>query len=213
MTENGEISFREKWAALILAITALATAWSAYQASLWNGVQILKIAAAQSQETTGSQEALAENQQRTIDGIQVITIASALAEGRNATVDFMVPRIRADLRSVIQAWLDTDPIHNKNSPPHPLLMPEYTETIQKKFREHQAFLTNGFNTNMSEAQNAGDHGDGYVLLTVLFATVLFFAGISSTFHSHKIERILLFIATCILVVTLGMLWTLPVSAG
>ena len=146
-----------------------------------------------------------------MDGTQVLVIASALAEGKSATIEFFLPRMREDLRVVVQAWLDMDPLHNKDAPPHPLAMTQYKETILKKFEIRRAKLQEDFQKSMREAEASGSYSDNYVLLTVLFATVLFFAGIASTFHSPRVEKALLLVATMILSITMAMLVTFPIT--
>ena len=50
----------------------------------------------------------------------------------------------------------------------------------------------------------------YVLLTVLFATVLFFGGIGGTCQSRRLQLIALAISALLLVVTVLALGTLPI---
>ncbi|MFN8390130.1 MAG: hypothetical protein U0136_07575 [Bdellovibrionota bacterium] len=210
---NQSLSSLEKWAALVLAFTALATAWSAYQSSRWEGVQTFKLNEARTQQTLAEQEILKLNQRRSTDGMLVLTIAEALVEGRTNTIDYFVPRMRPELRAVLERWLALDPLHNPNAPAHPLVMPEYSDTILKEFQDREQSLRKSYQDNLTEAQNAGAVSESYVLLTVLFALVLFFAGISSTFRSSRIEGTLLLLGTVILLATLCMLAQYPVAAG
>src|SRR5213596_2648561 len=57
---------------------------------------------------------------------------------------------------------------------------------------------------------ANQFSDQYVLLTVLFATVLFFGGISGTFRSRRLQLTAFAIAVLLFVVTVVSLGTMPI---
>lgn len=206
-----ESKWTETWVAVLMSITALATSWSAYQANIWNGTQTFKLTDAEDVQIQQSEDLLASNQHKMMDGFLAISIATALAENRQRTVDFLVPRLRNELRVAVEAWIATDPVHNSAAPTSPLLMPEYTEHVLAKFAEKQASLKQNYKRSMKEAQDASQAGDNYVLTTVLFATVLFFGGIASTVKTNRAETFLLLIGTILLVATLAGLATFPIS--
>jgi hypothetical protein len=64
---------------------------------------------------------------------------------------------------------------------------------------------------MAEANHANQVSDRYLLLTVLFATVLCFVGMASKFDVPRVRITLLALASLILVVTLILLATYPVA--
>ena len=77
----------------------------------------------------------------------------------------------------------TDPRNNPDAPPHPFVLPEYTigqDSIASAERERSA-------TSWALARQYDAHGDRYVLLTVVFASVLFFAGISEKFDEDRVR--------------------------
>lgn len=61
------------------------------------------------------------------------------------------------------------------------------------------------------ARAANQRGDNYVLATVLFASVLFFAGISSKFDRNRERTALLVMGAVLLLVGIGVLATFPVE--
>lgn len=63
---------------------------------------------------------------------------------------------------------------------------------------------------LTSARHASDTSDSYVLLTVLYASVLFFAGIGGTLRSIRFRIALLVIATIQLLFPLAALLRLPV---
>ena len=60
------------------------------------------------------------------------------------------------------------------------------------------------------AEEANEHGDTYVLLTVAFASVLFFGGIGGSVQSRRLRIGLFVIALVLFIVTLITLGTMPV---
>ena len=194
-----------------MSLTALATAWSAYQSNIWNGIQVAALADSNEAETIAAKHLLQSNQHRMMDAYIVITISSALADGRKSTVDFLLSRLRDELRSPIAAWIAADPVHNASAVRSPLESAEYLQNVIGKYAEEQKRLLAVVEQRTGDARRAGRVGDNYVLLTVLFATVLFFGGIATTFRSPKVEAVLLAVATLILVGTLGALATFPVN--
>ena len=63
---------------------------------------------------------------------------------------------------------------------------------------------------MEAAQVANETSDRYVLLTVMFASVLFFGGISGTIESRLLWTSLLVIALISFLVTVSILGTMPI---
>jgi hypothetical protein len=62
-----------------------------------------------------------------------------------------------------------------------------------------------------EARTAGDRSDDYVLMTILFATVLFFAGISSKMDTARARVLLLGVGAVTLVVSGAVVLAMPKS--
>jgi hypothetical protein len=60
------------------------------------------------------------------------------------------------------------------------------------------------------ARQANQFSDQYVLLTVLFATVLFFGGVSGTLRSRRLQLTAFAIAVLLFVVIVVSLGTMPI---
>ena len=116
-----------------------------------------------------------------------ISYIEARSEGNKKLEDFLFSRFRPEAKTAIDAWLKTDPLNNPNAPPHPFRMAEYVQAEQQEARlqEERAGQL------LAAANEAKQTSDTYVLLTVLFASVLFFGGISGTFESaglaHRVK--------------------------
>jgi hypothetical protein len=193
---------------IVLAMTALGSTWCAYQSQLWNGVQIVRLSDAEiaSQEARGN--TLAALQRRTMDGLAVLHFMDALQRSDVKAVEAIRRRMPSPLREATEACLALDPLNNPEAP-GPLRMPQY-ELVEEQDAERahaRAVELRG------RAQQAGNNGDTYVLLTLLFASVLFFGGITGTFQSRRLRVGLAGIACLMFLATVGSLATMPVCRG
>src|SRR5438876_10407981 len=120
--------------------------------------------------------------------------------------DFLYQRFRPEMRKALDAWLKTDPLHNPHAPLTPFQMAEYVqpELLEAQRQQREAGKME------ATARQANQFSDQYVLLTVLFATVLFFGGISGTFRSRRLQLTAFAIAVLLFVVTVVGLGTMPI---
>ena len=114
--------------ALLLALVAVATAWSGYQAARWDGreAKLYGIAAhlrfdASALETRGGQE-------QVYDSTTLNAWLAAKLSGNEQLARFYARRFNPDYRPAFRAWLKTDPLHNARAPRGPIYMPEYHNT-------------------------------------------------------------------------------------
>ncbi len=112
-------------AVAILAVTALATAWSGYQASLWDGIQSSNYTQASAARTNAAQERTEANQFRIADLTIFENHVDALIDGDDELAEFYRQRFRDEFAVAYEAWIALDPLENTDAPASPLLMPEY----------------------------------------------------------------------------------------
>ncbi len=93
---------------------------------------------------------------------------------RGAVTGRHVQHFRPELRVAFDAWLAQDPLHNPAAAPTPLKMPQY----QPAEAANATRLEQHADKLLEDGTTARDRADEYVLTTVFFASVLFFAGIS-----------------------------------
>jgi hypothetical protein len=211
MTDDDRTSKRhnaiEIVATLLLALAAVATAWSSYQANRWNGEQVkagsrtngLRIEAARAQ---GLSEA--ETQ---VDVATFIAWSNAYATGDQPLQAFYETRFRADFRVAFDAWLATDPLHNPSAPLTPFKMTEYHPAS----RDEAARLDAASAASSEVVQRNVQRSANYVLAVVLFAVSLFFAGFSTKLRSWRLQVVLLTTGWLLFVGTVVWLATFPVS--
>jgi hypothetical protein len=165
----------------ILAIVAVATAWTGLQATKWDGRQSLLYG----QATRDRFEAEAAS---TLAGLQLSADASmftgwlqARAAGDTQLQAIYVRRFTPDYRAAYEAWLKTDPFVNPAAPPGPAAMPSYHNPSQDKANRLNAAAAATFD----QGTTARDNADRYVRDTVLFAAVLFLVAVAQRFKATR----------------------------
>jgi hypothetical protein len=194
--------------AVILSLATLTTTWCGYQARLWGDVQSAKQAAADTAERQAAEDTIVGLQLRTFDVLEMREYWAALRQKDTETRDAIFARMRPQLRKAIEASLAAGVLQNPEVA-GPLQRPEYVlteETSAKRLREEAGQLN-------SSAQVAGRASGSYVLLTLMFASVLFFGGITGTFTAPRVRIGLGCVALVIFMVTMTVLIGLPVCKG
>ena len=192
--------------AFLLSFATLASAWCAYQSSRWNGLQMLYFFDAnnaRSESIRKSNEAL---QFVTIDIGMFTEFITAYNEGNQQMMDFIMQRFRPEMKPAVEAWLATDPLNNYDAPPSPFAMKEYVSAAQTESDR----LLKVAEQNFQDAKKANQTSDNYVLLTVVFASVLFFCGISTNFESFPIRTALIVLAIIVYVIAFSILRNYPI---
>jgi hypothetical protein len=116
--------------------------------------------------------------------------------------------MRPELRKALEASLAAGMLTNPEVA-GPLQRPEYILTEEqdaKRLREEARQLH-------TAAQGAGQACSKYVLLTLMFASVLFFGGITGTFSSRRVRNGLGCVALVVFIITITFLIGLPVCNG
>ena len=201
---------RRRWveivSAIVLSVATTASAWCAYQATLWSGVQTFRLAAANKASRDASAANLAAMQARSFEGTMLIAYLEARTRGNKDLEKLLYDRFRPETRDALVAWLKTDPLHNPKAPLSPFKMKEYVQPEM----EEAAIQSKQFEEKHAAALEANHTSDAYVLQTVLFASVLFFGGICGTFDSYRLRVATLGISLALLSFTLIALATMPV---
>jgi hypothetical protein len=207
------VSLRERrneiFTVIVLAIAALATAWSGYQASLWDGIQSSDYTQASTSRTHAAQQRTSANQYRLADLSVFASYVDAVLIQNDAVADFYSERFRAEFRPAFDAWVALDPLNNPDAPATPLAMPEYQLAADHEADRLEARADSLF----EDGETANDISDIYTFTTLLFAAVLFFAAISERFDFHKARFILLALAVLGLIVGLGIAVGQPITSG
>ena len=161
----------------VLAIVALATAWSGYQAAKWDGHQSLDYGTATRLRVEANEAATLAGQQRLLDVSTFNTWIQAYQQRDHELADLYVRRFSPEYRVAFHAWLKTDPFSNPHAPAGPGFMPEYHNARS----DHAAELERQAATTFDAGTAARETADRYVRQTVLLAMVLFLVAVGQRF--------------------------------
>ena len=192
--------------AAILALAAVGTAWCGYQAARWGGKQAESFIEALAAQQNSIQQT---NQAVLVQSLHVdlfVEWASAVSQDNQQLANFLYERFSPVLKGATDAWLTLEPETNPNAPPSPFAMPEYI-LEQSEESEKLSIMAEEF---FEQATQANLTSDNYVLLTVIFATVLFFGGISGKFRTRVIDLTMLILAFVLFTVGMVVMLGYPV---
>jgi hypothetical protein len=172
-TPGGE-RILELGAVLLLSITAVATAWSGYQAARWSGEQAEHFAKASATRITAQSESTRAGQLRIDDLLLFNEWLDAHDAGDRDLAASYRRRFRPEFVPAYRAWLAQRHFTNPRAVPGPLYTAAYRPASLRRASEVNAMADDQY----KEGTQAKTNDDKYVLSTVFFAAVLFFAGIS-----------------------------------
>ncbi len=198
-----------RWAelivALILSATVVAAAWSAFQAGKWGGAMTVAFNEAAVNRTIAATDIAQASRDITGDRATFSSYVLALAGGQEAVAEILFEEFRDEVKPLITVWLAADPLNNP-AVPSPFDDPSYSvigtvEDAEVALDEAETFTT----IALEARSNVGN----YTLLTVVFAMVLFLAGLSRQFRSRPVSIALGVVSVVLLAAGLVALITLP----
>ena len=199
--------WQEGVATVLLVVAAVATSWSSYQATRWNGEQAAAAGRTNAIRIEASRaDGLAEAQTE-IDVATFIAWAEADVTGDRELATFVMDRFRAEFRPAFDAWTATAPLTNPDAPPTPFAMDEYRLESQQQADE----LDVRAEASAAEVRANIQRASNYVLTVVLYAVALFFAGMSTRVSAPRLRWVLTLAGCAVFLGTLGWIATFPVS--
>jgi hypothetical protein len=194
---------------VLLALATVATAWSGYQATRWSGAQAQAYSSANAARLESTRASNLANTQTSIDVATFIQWVDAYAHHNTALAAFYLDRLRPEFKPAVDAWIATKPLKNPDAPLTPFSMPQYRLAANVKAQRLDGVAA----AQADLAKTDNQRGDNYVLAVVLFATSLFFAGISTRLATRRSEAAILGLGCVLFVGALIWLATFPVSVG
>ena len=186
-----------------------ATAWSGYQASLWDGIQSSDYTQASGLRTRASLAHTEANQVRLADLSIFENYVDALIDGDAELTSFYRDRFRPEFEVAFDAWEAEDPLNNPDAPASPLGMDEYRLAQDDEYED----LTRQADATFERGEQANNYSDAYTATTLFFAASLFFAAISERFDYRRARIALLGMATIGLVLGFVVAVTQPITSG
>jgi hypothetical protein len=209
VTDARKRDWVEVGAAVLLAVAAVATAWSSYQATRWNGEQAKTSARVNKTRIDAARASDLANAQQQVDVETFMQWVDSFARGETELVTFYRERFRPEFKPAFNAWVATKPLKTKGAPLTPFAMPQYrlaARTEAHRLDETAEKLSAQVRRNIQRASN-------YVLGVVLFAVALFFAGISTKLTATGVRKVMLVIGYVIFLGAAAWIATSPVSVA
>lgn len=209
MTQSAGRDWVELAATVLLALAAVATAWSSYQAARWNGEQAKSSAAANKTRIEAARTAGLANAQTEIDVATFTQWVDAYAREERLLADFYFKRFRREFKPAVDAWIATRPLRNPDAPLTPFAMPEYrlaARTEAERLDGRAEELTAQVRRNIQRSTN-------YVLGVVLFAVSLFFAALCTKLAAPNLRKVTLALGALVFLGALVWIATSPVSVS
>lgn len=192
-------------AAILLALTALATAWSGYQASVWGGIQAASYTHSAVLRGKASQANDEIARSRLVDVALFTRWLEADAAHEQKLRAVYESHFRPEFRVAFERWRKNAAAQGGTSTPFD--PPGYASSGTKEAR--------GYETEAARALETGDRAnnlsDEYVYITVILATVMFFAGAVRPVIAPAFRTPVLAVATLLCIWALGQLITAPIA--
>jgi hypothetical protein len=204
----GKSDWIELVAAFLLALATIASAWSAYQATRWSGVQANSYSAASALRSESLRASSLANAQREVDVSVFVAWLQSLANEQPVLQAFYESRFRPEFKPAFEAWRSSVPA-GQIPDGSPFSRPEYVLAEQQKADDLQQQAEDAAAT----ARDANQTGDNFILIAVLMASVLFFAGVGTKFKGQWVRRVMITMAGVVFIVGLVAIASLPQNVG
>lgn len=196
-------------AGLILAVAAVIAAWSAYQNARWGGHQAAATSMAATLRTSAAQATSIAAAELDVDVQSFIAWLGAASAGDDAAAQAYRDRMRDAFKPVFDQWLLSAP-PGEIPAGSPIDTPAY-DAMASAGADLAVQANDLADQEIAKAAEANQTGDNFVLVTVIMAMVLFFAGIATRFGDRRVRRGLVALAGVLLVGGTLFMLSLPVS--
>jgi len=191
--------------AAVLAIVAIVTAWSGYQAAKWDALSAKQYSLALSTTILSQGKAALAGQDRLYDITTFNAWLDAKLADKEKLAAFYELRFRPEYATAFAAWMKLDPRNNPSAPPGPTFMAEYSDRNSLEAERLAEESKSHFEVAVSSRQT----GDRYVKVTVLLATILLLTALSQRFEQSGPRTVVLAMSAFMLMVSFFLLATFP----
>ncbi|HMG06534.1 MAG TPA: hypothetical protein VK581_13825 [Chthoniobacterales bacterium] len=187
MAENPAQSPRRKWiepvVALVMALTTLCTAWCSYQSAAWTRRSSALMNEYNALERRAALIDMQGNQALIVHSSMFMQLIAAQHDGNEKLAAFYAERFPPDVKKAYESWLAQKPFENPAADAHPFVPNLYQV---RGAAEAIAARTDAAG-RVAQARQAGNRSSQFLANTVLFATVLFFAGTAGKFEQPRVR--------------------------
>jgi hypothetical protein len=204
-TREGRAQWVEMVEALVLAIVAVATAWSGYQATKWDALSAKHYNLASRTTVVSQEKATLAGQDRLYDITTFNSWIAARLAGQEKLAAYYQRRFRPEYAVAFEAWMKLDPMNNPSAPPGPIFIPQYVNSHALESARIADEAKGYFEKGVAMREN----GDQYVKITVFLATVLLLTALSQRFAMVGPRVAVVAIAFTMLLLSMYWIWTFP----
>jgi len=187
MSETPAKSPRKKWiepvVAILMALTTLCTAWCSYESAAWTRRSNRLMNEFNARERSAALIDVQGNQALIVHSSMFMQLIAAQHAGNEKLASFYAERFPPDVKTAYDAWVAQKPFENRNADPHPFVPNLY----KVRGAEEAASARTEAAQRIIQARAAGNRSGQYLANTVLFATVLFFAGTAGKFEQPRVR--------------------------
>jgi hypothetical protein len=201
----------ELTAAVILALATIIAAWSAYQATRWGGEQATAANHAIALRTEAAEATTLNAEGAEIDTEFLTAWLILAAEGNELGMMVLEDRLRPEFKPAFGAWLELVPA-GEIPPGTPFALVEYEEYAGAA-RGQALDLNREADKATMTAAEANQTGDNFVLVAVIMASVLFFAGVGAKFRGRIVRVGMIIAAVAFFLGGLTFMLSLPQNVG
>jgi hypothetical protein len=205
----GKRDWVELAATILLAVAAVATAWSSYQATRWNGEQAKTASRVNKTRIEAARAAGRANAETQVDIATFIQWVDAYAQDEAELESFYRTRFREEFKPAFDAWIATRPLESSGAAPTPFALPEYELASSAEAERLDAEAE----VRASQVRRDIQRASNYVLAVVLFAVALFFAGMSTKLAAPGLRTAMLAVGWIVFLGAAAWVATSPMSVG
>jgi hypothetical protein len=196
----------EMIAVLLLGIATIGTAWCGYEASRWNQDQGDLARQSSDLRVEANRQFGLATQSIAYDATLVAQYAKAVVDGDTGQQEFYRSTLfRPAFLPVLERWQEA--LQDGKAPQNLLEDADYVDSQLAGYQETQGRAE----AIDVEAKEAGENADEYVLITLLLASALFFAGVTTSFKLQMARLVLVALAAVLIAYCISRITTLPVT--
>ena len=198
----------DRWdlaAAVILSLATLASAWSSYQAARWSTTYGKENRAAVQARFAATKESERAGRRQTIDVTTFSVWLEAWVRGNTEVADEIRERFRPELAVAFDEWFPPGQDQSVLPPGTPFDLESYRSEADESMQRLLATAEE----RTATADEASQTGDTFILTAVLYASVLFFAGIATKLSDPRAEHLAVGLSGTMFVVATAVVLSLP----
>lgn len=170
--------------AILLAIVAIATALSGFQAALFDGESAKEYATSSRLRTQANGTQLTANETLIYNASTFTAWLQAYDAGDKSLQRLLEERFTPEYKTAFDAWIAIGGISNPDAPPGPRYMLEYEDPLVEKAAELNKEASRAFDLGVSTRMT----GEKYVRVTVILAAALFLIAIGQRFKIRGVRN-------------------------